>query len=162
MDIDRTELYRYLTRRYSYVDVEEVQDAVQSAIAATWEVSVLREPPRNAQAYSTVVAHRMLIRQIEYRRRHMRPSYSLPNGWDDLIELAPPPISSRCVEAQVDAQTVLEALPCHYAEILRRHYLDGKTLDELARTDGVTPECMRKRHERAIKCARKMFVTSDK
>lgn len=162
MDIDRSELYRYLTRRYSYVDVEEVRDAVQSAIAATWERSVLREPPQNLQAYSTVVAQRMLMRQIEYRRRHLNPSGILQNGWDDVGYLGHAPVTSRSAEANVDAQTVLKALPDHYASVLRRHYLDGHTLEELAHSEGVTPECMRKRHERAIKCARKMFVTSDK
>lgn len=161
MEIDRSELYRYLTRRYSYVDVEEVRDAVQSAIAATWERSVLREPPQNVQAYSTVVAQRMLMRQIEYRRRHLNPTGILQNGWDDVGYLGYSSITSRDAEASVDAQTVLNALPDRYANILRRHYLDGHTLEELAHNEGVTPECMRKRHERAIKCARKMFANEE-
>lgn len=161
MDIDRSEIYRYLTRRYAYVDVEEVRDAVQSAVAATWERSVMREPPQNIQAYSTVVAHRMLLRQIEYRRRHLSPSGMMANGWDDIGYFGHSAASPRTAEANVDALTVLKALPDHYSSILRRHYLDGMTLEELAESDGVTPECMRKRHQRAIRYARKMFVGTD-
>jgi DNA-directed RNA polymerase specialized sigma24 family protein len=99
----------------------------------------------------------MLMRQIEYRRRHLNPTGILQNGWDDVGHLGHAPVTSRGAEASVDAQTVLKALPDHYASILRRHYLDGLTLEELANTEGVTPECMRKRHERAIKYARKIF-----
>lgn len=157
MHIDRSELYRYLTRRYSYVDAEEVNDAVQSAIVATWEVSVLREPPRNAQAYSTVVAHRTLLRYIEYRRRHIRPVRDEETGWEALESLGAATSPASATESIVDAHAVLETIPTHYADVLRRHYLEGHTLEELAKADGITPECMRKRHERAIKCARKMF-----
>ena len=41
---------------------------------------------------------------------------------------------------------------------MRMHYLEGYTLEEAATKIGVTPECLRKRHERALKWARKKFA----
>lgn len=161
MHINRSELYRLLTRRFVYVDSEDVVDAVQTAVATTWEVAILREPPRNPQAYSTVVAYRVMGRMIEHRRRFFRPYHDLRFGTQDNDGIDMALLTVEDNDVTVDAHAVLEALPANHADVLRRHYLEGKPLEELARTDGVTPECMRKRHERAIKCARKLFVTSD-
>ncbi|MEY3387211.1 MAG: Sigma-70, region 4 [Bacteroidota bacterium] len=157
MHIDRSELYRLLTRRFNYVDSDDVVDAVQTAIATTWEVAILREPPRNAQAYSTVVAYRAMCRTIEYRRRFYRPRNEMRFGTPDPDYVEGPLLISDDSETTYDAHAVLESLPANQAEILRLHYLEGKPLEELARHAGVTAECMRKRHERALKHARKIF-----
>ncbi len=161
MHINRGDLYRLLTRRFKFADKEDAIDAVQSAVAATWEVAILREPPRNPQAYSTVVAYRVMGRMIEQRRRFRRPRMDLRMGVVDPDYLEGPLLTTDESETAYDAHAVLEALPLNHADVLRRHYLEGKPLEELARTDGVSPECMRKRHERAIKYARKLFVTRE-
>lgn len=161
MRINRSELYRMLTRRFKYVDTEDVVDAVQTAVATTWEVAILREPPRNPQAYSTVVAHRVMCRMIEHRRRFFRPYQDLRFGTPDADVMDPSLLTVDDADSTVDAHTVLESLPVIHADVLRRHYLEGRPLEEIARLEGVTAECMRKRHERAIKHARKLFVTSD-
>jgi RNA polymerase sigma factor (sigma-70 family) len=64
----------------------------------------------------------------------------------------------RALDAKVDAASILTSLPSHYAEVLRMHYLEGLTLDETSRRLGCTAQSVRKRHERALRWARKRFA----
>jgi DNA-directed RNA polymerase specialized sigma24 family protein len=49
-------------------------------------------------------------------------------------------------------------MPENYAVVLRKHYMEGLPLEEIARQEGVSGECIRKRHERALRYARKLFA----
>lgn len=158
MIVDRNELYRVLTRKYYGAMRDDVHEAVQHAVVATYEASVLREPPHNVQAYVTTVASRALARSRAYSRRFVHPERDTFDGWASFEGLASPLVVVEQHDPTMDASIVIKAMPENYALVLRQHYIEGLPLEEIARQAGVSAECMRKRHERALKHARKLFV----
>lgn len=148
MQIDRNELYRILSRRYVGTMADDIHEAIQYAVVVAYESSMAREPLQNVQAYVTTVAHRALARFAEARRKVVRSEVAADEQMADLERH----------DDRVDALVILGALPPSYAEVLRRHYLEGQTLEEIARGQGVTGQSIRKRHERALKLARRIFT----
>ena len=159
MHVNRSELYRYLTRRYSGATSDDVDEAIQHAVTVTYEMSVLREPPNNAQAYIATVATRALTRTIARSRTMVHPDRDEEYGWMPYERVASPLVVVPRHDEAVDTATVLARLSAQDAALLRRHYLEGIPFEEIAREWDLTPECVRKRHERALKRARALFTT---
>ncbi len=148
MQVDRNELYRLLTRRYVGTLADDVHEAIQYAVVVAYEASMAREPLQNVQAYVTTVAHRALARTATERRKVMSVKH-LPEEQQGAPEAH---------DDRVDANVILGVLPPRYAEVLRRHYLEGLPLEDIARDEGVSGPSIRKRHERALKLARRLFA----
>ncbi|MCX6141048.1 MAG: sigma-70 family RNA polymerase sigma factor [Candidatus Kapabacteria bacterium] len=158
MNVDRNELYRHLTRKYTGMRHDDVHEAVQYAVVVAYETSVLREPPHNLQAYVTTVASRAMSRAITLSRRFVHPERDMYDGWASLEDADSPLITVEAHETNVDAERVITSMPNTYASLLRKHYMEGLPLEQIAKQEGVSPECVRKRHERALKHARKLFL----
>ncbi len=158
MTVDRNELYRYLTRKYRSASTDDVHDAVQYAVVVAYEASTLREPPQNVQAYITTVASRALARSYTKSRNIVRSEPQQGDVWDYAVGYGALKAERDVHDAAVDASSVLHALPATYAEVLRKHYLEGLSFEEIGRNEGVAGAAVRKRHERALKHARKMFA----
>jgi hypothetical protein len=159
MQVNRAELYRFLSRRYSAASSDDVDEAIQHAVTVTYEMSVLREAPNNAQAYVTTVATRALARSVARTRSMVHPDRDEEYGWMPYERTSSPLVVTPVHEDVVDASTVLSTLPEQDAALLRRHYLEGIPFEEIAREWDLKPECVRKRHERALKRARALFTT---
>ena len=159
MEVNRSELYRFLTRRYSAATPDDVDEAIQHAVTVTYEMSVMREAPNNAQAYVTTVAARALARTVTRTKSMVHPDRDDEYGWMPYERASSPLVVIPAHEDVVDASTVLAGLPEQDAALLRRHYLDGMPFEEIAREWDLKPECIRKRHERALKRARSLFVS---
>lgn len=159
MKVNRGELYRFLSRRYSAASPDDVDEAIQHAVTVTYEMSVLREAPNNAQAYVTTVATRALARTVSRTRSMVHPDRDVEYGWMPYEHVASPLVVVPSHDDAVDASTVLARLPELDAALLRRHYLEGIPFEEIARELELTPECVRKRHERALKRARSLFAS---
>ncbi|MBL0321240.1 MAG: sigma-70 family RNA polymerase sigma factor [Ignavibacteria bacterium] len=156
--VDRSELYRHLTRRYAGALPDDVHEAVQYAVVVAYETSVMREPPYNLQAYVTTVANRVMSRHAANARRFVHPERDGTDGWSPFEDRDSPLVTTEDHETTVDAGRVIGAMPDTYAEVLRKHYMLGLPLEEIARQEGVSGECIRKRHERALRYARKLFL----
>jgi len=158
VNVDRNELYRHLTRKYAGARHDDVHEAVQYAVVVAYEVSVLHEPPHNVQAYVTTVANRAMSRTVSNARRFVHPERDTFDGWASLENADSPLITVEQHETSVDAGRVIHAMPDSYADVLRKHYMEGLPMEEIAKQEGVSGECIRKRHERALKFARKLFT----
>jgi RNA polymerase sigma factor (sigma-70 family) len=99
----------------------------------------------------------MLSRQLQRQRRFLYPDHDPFLPWKDL-EGAPQVSKIENHESVIDVADILEQAPDTYAEVLRLHYLEGLPLEEAAEKLGVSGACLRKRHERALKWARKHFA----
>lgn len=159
MQVNRGELYRFLSRRYSAASSDDVDEAIQHAVTVTYEMSVLREAPNNAQAYVTTVASRALARTVSRTRSMVHPDRDEEHGWLPFEQTSSPLVVTPAHDDAVDASSVLARLPEQDAALLRRHYLEGMPFEEIAREWDLKPECVRKRHERALKRARSLFAT---
>lgn len=151
-------LYRLLTRQYAGVDKEDVRDAIGTAQLVTYErAMMLREPVLNEEAFLTCVARRTLNVMVKRKKRHVFPQDGGDEGWAmfEREYLVNEPTEE--LDAIIESNHLLEVLPENYAEVLRLHYLEGITLDEASKRVGVSAECMRKRHERALRLARRML-----
>ncbi len=157
MEIDKSELYRMITRTFPRSHFDDVHDVIQATMAYAWERSQLREQPLNAQAYATVIAKRMMLKLVMQRRRYLYPDRESSHGWETLQEEEECLVEEHTPDASVDVQQLLSVLPDHYAMILRRHYLEGAPLRVIADEVHVTHPTMRKRHQRALQLARRFF-----
>ena len=151
-------LYRLLTRQFVGADKEDVRDAIGTAqLVACERTMMAREPVMNQDAFMTCVARRVLNSSVKRKRRHQFPQEGGDEGWAmferEHLYIEP----AEQMDAVVESQMLFESLPVSYAEVLRLHYLEGITLDEASKRLGVTPECMRKRHERALRMARRLL-----
>lgn len=151
-------LYRLLTRQFVGVDKEDVRDAIGTAHLVTCERAMMaREPILNQEAFMTCVARRALNVAVKRKKRHQFPQDGGNEGWAmferEHLYIEP----AEQIDAVVESHRLFESLPVSYAEVLRLHYLEGITLDEASKRLGVTPECMRKRHERALRMARRLL-----
>lgn len=164
METNNTHLYRMLSWRYAGSTIEDIEDAVAAANCALEESRFLaREPVRNPEAYRTCVAQRFLGRAMQRQRRMVFMDMHGDAGWENLSTNDVQPLRSdddRQAEHRFDTERILDTLPHQYAQVLALHYLQGLTLEESAHHAGVTPACMRKRHERALKMARRLFDDS--
>lgn len=156
MERSTTYLYRLLSRQFAGVDRDDVQDAISTAQLVRFERTLtLREPVLNEEAFMTCVARRALNVAVKRKNRHYFPQEAGEEGWAmferEYMYFEP----EAELDASLESKRLLESMPSNYAEVLRMHYLEGITLDEASKRVGVTPECMRKRHERALRMARR-------
>lgn len=157
MEIDKSELYRMITRTFPRSHYDDVQDVIQATVSYAWESSQVREPPMNPQAYATVIAKRMMLKLVMQRRRYMYPDRESAHGWETLQEEEECLLDEHVPDVTVDVQQLLSILPDHYAMILRKHYLEGMPLRVIADELCVAHPTMRKRHQRALQLARRFF-----
>jgi RNA polymerase sigma factor (sigma-70 family) len=157
MEIDKSELYRMITRTFARSQYDDVHDVIQATVVHSWERQHLCEAPDNQQAYATVIAKRMMLKLVQHRERFLYPDRDTALGWETLQEEQGCLLSEQNIDQDLDVQCVLRVLPDHYALILRRHYLDGAPLRVIADELQVSPPAMRKRHQRALSLARDYF-----
>lgn len=156
MEIDATQIYATLYRRYERAEHEDIQDAVAESHATAWIARESGKVLHNVDAFCTVVAKRALSRELQRQLRQIYPDRDAYVQWSDLeggLELSQQPVA----EELFDAQAMLDEAPDRYAEVLRLHYLEGKSLEEAAQLLGVSSACVRKRHQRALEWARRRF-----
>jgi RNA polymerase sigma factor (sigma-70 family) len=157
MHIDYSELYRLLTRSFRKARYDDVRDVIQATIVHAWEHNVVKEPLVNEQAFANVVARRMMQKIVNYRQRFVYPDRESAHGWETLQIEEGCLLTEQHTDTELDVENVLKVLPDHYAWVLRRHYLEGTPLCEIAKELDVEAPTMRKRHERALSVARKFF-----
>jgi RNA polymerase sigma factor (sigma-70 family) len=156
------ELYRCLSRQFPRARTEDVYDAIYGAYECVLMMSDHSdEQIRNVQAFATVVARRILTKDY-YRRRRITNEADVGTATMVVMESLEAADRYRSQEgaedARMDTERIMTELPEQYAELLRRHYLEGHTFESLAKEYGCSPESLRKRHERALKWARKRFI----
>ena len=106
----------------------------------------------------TTVAKRSLSREIRRQRRMVRPDNGEHITWERVERERIEPLDQESVHATaIDAADIMQAMPPTYAEVMRLYYLEGLTHEQVAERIGISHACVRKRHERAIKWARKTF-----
>ncbi len=150
MELDLSSLYRTLARRFRKVERCDLVDAVASSQVVIWEARDNGTVVHNAEAYCTTVAHRYISRELRRRKRHLHLEQVDPMQWEAMVVEEP--------DVLVDAHEVLEQAPKLFSEIMRLHYLEGRSLEDIAKHLGITSMAARKRHERALKWARKAFA----
>jgi RNA polymerase sigma factor (sigma-70 family) len=160
MEVDLGSVYRTLAKRFRAVDRNDLDDAVATSRAVMWEVRDQGTVVHNAEAYCMTVARRELSREVRRQRRHFYPDQVGPEEWGDIGNANAAVVVIEEPEVQADVNEVLEQAPNLYAEIMRLHYLEGRSLEEIAKHLGITAEAARKRHERALKWARRTFAES--
>ena len=158
MSTVNNEIYSSMYRRFSLADPEDIHDAVAASGIAVWEARESGVQVYNEPAFRTCVARRYLSRHLRWSSKYIHPDQEETLTWEKLAELKGANLYVEHHEECVDASTVLDSAPELYAEVLRLHYLEGMTFQEIADDQGVTSDCVRKRHERALKWARKKFA----
>jgi RNA polymerase sigma factor (sigma-70 family) len=155
--IDRDHVYREMIRRFGAGVAEEANDAVAQSAVAIWMARESGTTIYNANAFCTVVAKRALLRAKAWHQRHVYPDRDRKVDWTRVSEWEETMQVEVNHDAGIDAETIIDAAPENYAEVFRMVYLEGRTMEDIARELNVTPECIRKRHERALKWARNKF-----
>lgn len=152
-------IYRALAKRYEAADYDDINDALAVADTAVWQAREAGTEVRNPEAFCTCVAKRVLGRTVRRKKRMVYPDHQVNlTDWDEIQRERNAPSASADPSDTIDAHGILESVPEKYAEVLRIHYLEGKSFEDAAAELGVTPECLRKRHERALKWAKKYFI----
>lgn len=153
----RGELHRRIHKYYKEALEDDVDEGIAAANLALWEATRKGVVIENQRAFSICVAKRYVAGIMQYRTKHLHPEQSEGQPvqgtevWQDMVSV------QSNEYARLDVATILAESPASYAEVLRKHYLEGETLEEIARETGNTSACIRKRHERALKWARKHF-----
>lgn len=154
MEVDKSELYRLITRTFPRSMYDDVHDVMQVSIVQTWLRRAMKEPPVNQQAYASAIAKRLMSKLVHHRNRFVYPDRETMRGWETLQEERGCLVHEQSTDESLDIQRVLKVLPEHYAYVLRRHYLEGISLRQIADELCVTAPAMRKRHQRALQLAR--------
>jgi RNA polymerase sigma factor (sigma-70 family) len=157
MELMSSELYRTLSRRYNGMEGEDIQDALSASTLVVLERSAHLEPIENVDAFMTVVAKRELSKQHKRRMPLVFPDASNLLTWEKIETQTSTCEEIENTENRSDVGRVLDSMPPAYAEVLRMHYLEGMTLQGIADVLQINPCCVRKRHERALRCAKKVF-----
>lgn len=159
MEESTASLYRAIKRQFPSAEREQVLDALQEAACVTY--MTMRErcvEVYNVDAFMTTVARRSIARELRRQRRMVRPDAGDYISWDSVEGDQPTLRDEEAYHASsIDAADIMQAMPPTYAEVMRLYYLEGLTHEQVAERLGATPACVRKRHERAIKWARKTF-----
>ena len=150
-------VYRTLYRRYDSADPDDIDDAVATADVVAWQAREGGVELRNADAYRTLVAKRTLGHALKRLRKHVYPDRDESLGWSTIPDADVSKYGNEDPAIALDANGIIDKAPVNYAEVLRLHYLEGLTFEDAATRLGVTAECLRKRHERALKWAKKKF-----
>lgn len=138
-------------------DPDDIDDAVAVADAVAWQAREGGVELRNADAYRTIVAKRALGHALKRQRKHVYPDRDDSIAWSTIPEAEVSAYGYEDPSIPIDARGIISQAPVNYAEVLRLHYLEGLTFEDAAVRLGVSAECLRKRHERALKWARKKF-----
>lgn len=162
MERGPADVYRRYERLFPHCSPDDVDDAMSvAAIAAYHSVHTAREPINDAPAFQYRVMSRFLIRATKRRYRFVFPDQAeSATGWDAIEDVRDEGRlleTTETLEDRLETEAILDHLPAHYAQVLNLHYLEGYTLEEAAHKVGVSGPCMRKRHERALKVARKIM-----
>lgn len=159
MERQSSELYRTLSRRFPRAAHDDVEEAIREAAVVGYLADHnVQGTIRNHDAFATTVARRNLSRELRRQSKLVRPEAEEYISWEDVDREATQHSDQEEQHAStIDARDIMGAMPSAYAQVMRMHYLDGLTLDESAQLVGVSAACMRKRHERALKWARKRF-----
>ena len=115
-----------------------------------------RQQVRSARPTRFVLSEVLAILARQSRRRQLR------TGWlafDEQKFVAPE--DGKADDAE-EAATLLAGLSPHQAECLRRHYLDGDSQSEIARSLGVTQRAVWAAIERGLGNLRKAKVRSER
>jgi len=157
-------LYRLLTRRFPTMHADDVVDAIYEAREAHLQQAMrVGRVVENVVAYTTVVAKRALSRTHRRKMLVLTEEYIGEGQLEACLDKADADRFSEevdALDASIECGRILERIPVNYAEVLRMHYLEGITLDETSKRLGCSPQCIRKRHERALRWARKRFGSS--
>lgn len=157
MYLNNASLYRFLTKTFVMARAEDVKDAISVSTMAMLERNTPDNPILNVEAFRTTVAIRALHREYGRKRKFDYPDSHEYLCWDDYHATSEALIVNETASATIDANDIVEQAPNQYAEVMRLCYLEGLTLKEAAEQVGISHVAMRKRHERAIKWARKKF-----
>jgi RNA polymerase sigma factor (sigma-70 family) len=159
MLINNQKLTDYLRSRFQLLCEQDITEIVAYAESYIWEVQKDGRVVEKPDAYAMTIVQRLAIATIRRNQRHLYPDTDEEDAitWDDLCATCGMLTDSYNPEDDYDAEAVLHEAPEHYAQVLRMHYLEGLDLAQVAKETGLTPACVRKRHERALKWARKYF-----
>ncbi len=157
MQLNTRMVHQYITKRYSDASSDDIDDAVSYSFITVWKATEAGVVIRCPEAFAITVAKRAITAQIRWREKYVHPDDDSRYDW--------PIESSRFFgyelpdpTTRMDAEQILREAPATYATVLRKHYLEGQSFNDIATSDGITPACVRKRHERALKWARKHFA----
>ncbi len=157
METPNSEIYRSLIKRFNSMDKEDIRDAMSNSVLVVLERSPALDPIQNAEAFMIVVAHRELSRRHTKQKPFVFPDSNPYFSWDKVEMEAGECVDVLELENKSDVGRVLDSMPPPYAEVLRMHYLQGMTLESIAAELELKASCIRKRHERALNCAKQVF-----
>jgi len=160
VEIMNAEIYRSLTRKFDKAGNDDIYDAMSTSALVILERSPLLEPIQNQDAFRVVVARRELIRRHKKLDPLLFPDGDAVNTWEKVAIATHSYVEAHTTENKSDVARVLESIPERYSEVLRMHYLEGMTMEEIAVKLNLKSHCIRKRHERALKVAKKVFSSS--
>lgn len=142
--------------------MEDVRDAISSATVVLLErLTIAEKSVDNIQAFVTTVARRILS-NIERQRRMLDSS----DAWDvaryTKYEQKYLSVDDEAtIDDRFETTMLMESLPIPYADVLRRRYLDGYSFEEISAETGISAACLRQRHARALRAARKILSAQE-
>jgi len=159
MEISERHLSRIIQSAFRQLSADDIEDVLAEVRSAIFTAQSAGKVILNVHAYSCTVAKRRASVYARQKRRYVSAEADPlddSEGWTVLDTLTADAGSGNC-EDEIDVASVLREVPRHYATVLRRHYLEGEDFGLIASAEGVSDVCIRKRHERALKWARKRF-----
>jgi RNA polymerase sigma-70 factor (ECF subfamily) len=134
-------------------DDTSADDLVQDCFVELWQRRHKLENIQSIKAYLYRCVHNKALNYIKSKKIKTSALAKELENIPDEEEVMRAEIISRLLE-------VIDHLPARMKEVMRMHYLEGKSLEEIGAAIGIDPETARSHRYRAIQLVRKTIITT--
>lgn len=134
-------------------DETSAEDLVQDCFVELWQRRHKLENIQSIKAYLYRCVHNKVLNEIKAKKiKTSALAEELKNMPDEEV----------VVHAEIIARLleVIDQLPARMKEVMRMHYLEGKSLEEIGTAIGIDPETARSHRYRAIQLVRKTIIAT--
>jgi RNA polymerase sigma factor (sigma-70 family) len=120
----------------------------------------IEEHPCKFNGLLRTIMQRTLVDEKRKSRASRRPDLSAAYPLEDALHIAAEPASAGMAGAVREALVMLESENASAAELLRLHFLEGRTGLEIAAASGLSTACISRRLSHAVLALRQVMTAS--
>ncbi len=129
---------------------EDVKDCINDTFADFYRYRCSFDPNKGSLGnYLAAITRRNASDILARNQKHTTEAYSNDMGFDPVNDW----------DAQIDMERAVRQLSSIDAELIRMKYYQGKSLQEIADSLGISYEATKKRHQRSLVALKKALIT---